>query len=46
MKIELILTDEQVQRTLSILGQAPYMDVADIIDSIKRQAKEQIDHER
>ena len=43
--MKLILTDEQVQRTLSILGQAPYIDVADIIDSIKRQANEQINQE-
>lgn len=40
LKIE--LTQEQIQRALSFLGQAPYVEVADIIDSIKAQANEQM----
>lgn len=39
-KIE--LTQEQTQRTLEFLGRAPYVEVADIIDSIKQQANEQL----
>lgn len=42
MNIELILTDEQVQRALVLLGEAPYKAVADIIDTIKEQANDQI----
>lgn len=42
MNIKLELTDEQVQRTLNVLGQAPYVEVADIIDKIKEQANEQL----
>lgn len=36
------LTVEQVQRALNFLGQAPYAEIADIIDSIKQQANEQL----
>lgn len=46
MEINLKLTDEQVQRALSFLGQAPYIDVADIIDTIKKQANEQLKQEQ
>ena len=35
------LTEEQVQRMVIILGNAPYKDVADIIDTIKLQVKEE-----
>ena len=42
MELTIKLTDEQVQRVLNILGQAPYMEIADVIDAIKKQANEQI----
>lgn len=38
--MEIKLTVEQVQRMLAILGNAPYVEVADIIDSIKAQVKQ------
>lgn len=40
LKIE--LTEEQTQRALVVLGQAPYIEIADVIDAIKHQANEQI----
>lgn len=40
--MEIKLTTEQVQRMLAILGNAPYVEVADIIDSIKLQANRQL----
>lgn len=40
--MELKLTIEQVQRMLAILGNAPYVEVADIIDSVKMQANQQM----
>lgn len=42
MKITLTLTDEQIQRALIVLGNAPYKEIADVIDAIKNQANEQI----
>lgn len=42
MDITIKLTYEQVQRVLNILGQAPYVEIADIIDLIKEQANEQL----
>lgn len=39
------LTQEQTQRALEILGQAPYMQIADVIDAIKKQANEQLKQE-
>lgn len=39
--MEIKLTVEQIQRMLVILGNAPYVEVADIIDSIKLQANQQ-----
>lgn len=39
MTIELTL--EQAQRTVTILGQAPYSQVADIIEIIKKSAEEE-----
>lgn len=42
MELTLKLTDEQVQRALVFLGNAPYKDIADVIDAIKGQANEQI----
>ena len=40
LKIE--LSQEQLQRALVFLGKAPYAEIADIIDIIKYQAKEQL----
>ena len=40
--MEIKLTTEQVQRMLAILGNAPYVEVADIIDNIKLQATQQL----
>ena len=40
--MEIKVTIEQVQRMLAILGNAPYVEVADIIDSIKLQANQQL----
>jgi hypothetical protein len=45
MELTLKLTQEQVQRALSILGQAPYIEIADVIDTIKAQANEQMKQE-
>lgn len=42
MELTLTLTTEQVQRMLMYLGEAPYKNIADIIDSIKSQANEQL----
>lgn len=42
MELTLRLTAEQAQRALVFLGEAPYKDVADIIDAIKSQANEQL----
>ena len=42
MKLMISLTTEQVQRSLRILGQAPYVEIADVIDAIKAQANEQL----
>lgn len=42
MELNLMLTTEQVQRMLVYLGEIPYKNVADIIDSIKSQASEQL----
>lgn len=42
MELNLTLTTEQVQRMLVYLGEIPYKNVADIIDSIKSQATEQL----
>lgn len=40
--MELKLTQEQIQRALDILGQAPYNQIADVIGTIKQQANEQL----
>jgi len=40
--IKIELTQEQIQRALEYLGQAPYLQIADVIDSIKQQANEQL----
>jgi hypothetical protein len=42
MELTIKLTDEQVQRALIILGNAPYKEIADVIDTIRDQANEQI----
>lgn len=42
MELTIKLTQDQVQRALNILGQAPYMEIADVIDAIKTQANEQL----
>jgi len=42
--LKLELTEEQTQRMLSFLGNAPYCEIADIIDTIKNQANEQLEH--
>lgn len=42
MELTLKLTDEQVQRALVFLGSAPYKEIADVIDTIKYQANEQL----
>lgn len=42
MELTIKLTQEQIQRALNVLGQAPYMEIADVIDSIKSQANEQL----
>lgn len=42
MELNLMLTTEQVQRMLVYLGEIPYKNIADIIDSIKSQASEQL----
>lgn len=42
MEIILKLSVEQAQRILGIIGNVPYKEVADIIDTIKQQANEQI----
>ena len=42
--LEIKLTEEQIQRMVIILGDAPYKDVADIIDSIKNQVNQQINN--
>lgn len=42
MKITLTLTEEEIQRALIILSNAPYKDIADVIDKIKNQANAQI----
>lgn len=42
MEITLKLTSEQTQRALEILGQAPYIQIADVIDTIKNQANDQM----
>ena len=42
MEITLKLSEEQVQRILNLIGNVPYREVADIIDTIKEQANEQI----
>lgn len=44
--MEIKLTVEQIQRTLAILGNAPYVEVADIIDSIKFQANQQLNEQQ
>lgn len=44
--MDIKLTIEQVQRMLAILGNAPYVEVADIIDSIKAQASEQLNEQQ
>ena len=41
-KIE--ITKEQLQRALHFLSQAPYIEIADVIDSIKQQVNEQLEH--
>lgn len=41
-EITLKLSEEQVQRILLIIGNAPYKEIADVIDKIKEQANEQI----
>lgn len=41
LKIE--LTEEQIQRTLVVLGQVPYVQIADIINTIKNQANKQLE---
>ena len=38
------LTIEQVQRLLNLLGEHPYISVSDIIDSVKKQANDQLNH--
>lgn len=38
-KVSIELTLEQLQRACDILSQAPYNQIADIIDSIKEQLK-------
>ena len=40
--MDIKLTLEQVQRMVAILGNAPYVDVADIIDSVKMQTSQQL----
>ena len=42
MEITLKMSEEQVQRILNIIGNASYREIADIIDTIKQQANEQI----
>lgn len=42
MEITIKLTEEQIQRMLKVIGQAPYVEVADIINSVKVQANEQL----
>lgn len=42
MELTIKLSQEQVQRALNVLGQAPYIEIADVIDSIKNQANEQM----
>ena len=42
MELTLKLTDEQARRALVFLGNAPYMEIADVIDAIKSQANEQL----
>ena len=42
--VEIKLTEEQLQRMVIILGVAPYKDVADIIDEIKKQVNQQMNN--
>lgn len=42
MELTIKLSQEQIQRALNFLGQAPYIEIADVIDSIKAQANEQM----
>ena len=42
MELTIKLSQEQIQRALNYLGQAPYIEIADVIDSIKTQANEQM----
>ena len=44
--MDIKLTAEQVQRMLVILGNAPYIEVADIVDSIKLQANQQLSEQK
>ena len=41
-KLKIELTQEQLQRVLVFLGNAPYVEIADIIDTVKEQANEQM----
>ena len=43
--MEFKLTPEQAQRVATYLGQLPYQEVADIIDSLKEQGKTAEDQE-
>lgn len=43
--MDIKLTVEQIQRMIAILGNAPYVEVADIIDSIKMQANQQLNEQ-
>lgn len=43
MNITVTLTIEQIERSLAILGRAAYVEVADIIDTIKLQANKQLE---
>ena len=42
MELTIKLSQEQIQRALNYLGQAPYIEIADVIDTIKTQANEQL----
>lgn len=42
MDIALVLKREQIQHVLDVLAQQPYKEVADIIQSVMRQAAEQV----
>ena len=42
MELNIKITEEQTQRLLMFLGEFPYKEVADLIDTVKSQANEQL----